>query len=104
MKFKVGDKVRIVGDLNLIGITPGNLIDVGWEFLISAVDGDDWYRNEENEYLIHKKCLELVEPDINEPTQFISLDYRTEYHKKVEECEYLTAQLNFLWETIIKEK
>lgn len=39
-----------------------------------------------------------------EHDNIISLDYRVEYHKKVEECELLQAKYDYLWHTILKEK
>lgn len=97
MKFKVGDEVR--------RLTRGYNINIGEICIINDIKHDKWFVLQSKDNFEYDACeFELVSR-ISEPTSdIISLDYRVEYHKKVEECELLQAKYDYLWHTILKEK
>lgn len=122
--FKVGDKVRIVGGMYTAErFKRGNIVEIYhiyYNYLMCgygpeehSVEGCLTFLNDEVEVLKEKdyidqlkdKGKEIMETQYLENVnveEFISMDYRTEYYNKVEECEKLKAQLDWLWDSILK--
>ena len=106
--YKVGDRVMLREDLidkKEYGIDVWfSEMKKGCEVTITGIGedgscsiGDDWTYTKE---MIAYKVNEKQPVDTSE---FISLDYRTEYHNKVAECERLKAQVEYLWKQVLGE-
>ena len=106
--FKAGDKVEVIcnnplnKDFIMIGLQ-GLVVktDDEWQ-KVDFVIGEEWFEDYELKLVDDEVCEELDKTPVD-PSEFISLDYRTEYHNKVAECEKLKQQVEYLWEQVLGE-